>query len=655
MSPRAQKVFSELLQLKRDSPEELQQIIEALHLSPDLDRDAVPFVTLRILRKHAPELQKNLQLHILIPYLLSAELLTQDEEYTLTNPNFPLGERIRILVSFIAKKGPEGPRRLLRCIRRSVIEHGLAAGGNSYVYELLSRGMCPTEQMVNSEQERRHIQQLERQRRQSFATLVAETWKKLVLGTCKEVEEELKVFICAYTIRSKLNIREEIEKAKSMREIFVVLNNSECWSYTDTELLESIIKAFCDKEMIEKMEAYMKEVTVQSATESVCNSPPLKHKVNLRKKYANLVRFTQKEFRDRQIEITELRVYTALLPTVLPVQYSHFDQEDISALENADISTLLTTVVGYYSDYKGYQLLQCLVDRFGSMELKQAFAEYAEDFSKAMPEHSLVPSQATEEVIRLKKTFANIVIKFLKFLQNESMTTCTFQVFRDHFSKLPACTVIPEKKMLISITAANCWCTLFLGLTHTWDFLSCRILQNALEKYGNDELNQDFAAYLQQRSNFLKITTPIDLFAVLPNCQPPARMEYTKVSLQSSSSKWEEDNMEYYETFVSSLTSEFGLQPHSVVMYNIELNKSLSKLHFYLPTSVAGLLLIVDTERKARFYHRHKISHVEMKEDGQYYFDIDLTKSSPKDMFMLASKNQDLIRRLQLTELKSKL
>ena len=106
--------------------------------------DFSPTATDAILQKHAPELQRNIDLEMLVPYLLSTELLTRDEEYTVTNSLLPHGERILRLLSFIRKKGRNGPSRLLQCIRRSVDDHGaVVAGGHAYLDTLLSGGKSP--------------------------------------------------------------------------------------------------------------------------------------------------------------------------------------------------------------------------------------------------------------------------------------------------------------------------------------------------------------------------------------------------------------------------------------------------------------------------------------------------------------------------------
>ena len=98
-------------------------------------------LTFDILLRYAPELHRHINLNILVPYLLSAELLTRDEAYTLTNSLFTPGERIISLLLFIRTKGRNGPSRLLHCIRRSVNDHGaVAAGGHAYLDKLLSGG-----------------------------------------------------------------------------------------------------------------------------------------------------------------------------------------------------------------------------------------------------------------------------------------------------------------------------------------------------------------------------------------------------------------------------------------------------------------------------------------------------------------------------------
>lgn len=607
-----------------------------------------------LLRRFAPELQRNIDLNILVPFLLSAELLTRDEEYTVTNPLLPHGERIRSLVSFVSAKGLDGVRIFLHSLRRSVDEHGsVAAGGHTYLDQILSSASQPTEQMVNHEAERIRIQQLELKTAKRFAALVEETYKQLV---DKKVEDcLLKMFINALPIVCREE-KKEIQKAENMGAIFCALSNCSCWGYRDTLLLDSIVKKFCDHHMAEKMDMYIQELHANSQRDhSVVPSPPLQHKSTLNTKFASLVMAVHEDFQNQQIDIVELRVYSTLLPTVLPEQYSHFEQEHLDSLAELDM-TKLFGVLGSYWDYKTYQLLQCLVDRFGSPKLTEAVERYVDDFSKTTqsPEHtkSTELSETKKQVAQLKRDFAEIVIRFLEFLRKGPESTLD-EVTR-YLSDLPASTLLPEKKLLPStISKVDSWCALFLNLTHSWDFLNCRTLQAMLKKFGNDQLNGAFEGYWKQRVSFLKQTTPGDLMAVLPKCQPPARRDYTKVTLVSSSSRWQEDNLAYFDTLVNTLATEFDLQAQCVMVYNAELNSPTSKLHFYLPTKVAGLLLIVNTEDKATFYCRHRVAHVELHESGHVYFDNKTDR--PEELFMLACTNKDVEQRLELMKLKAKL
>ena len=509
----------------------------------------------------------------------------------------------------------------------------------------------PNEQMKNCEEERRHIQRLKCKRAASYSVLVEETYQQL-----KDMNDDhlVKMFLSALPIVS-CEEKKIIQKAKDLQDVFYELSICSCWGYRDTLLLESIIDRFCDHHMAEKMDKYLQELRDDEAGQLVPPSSPLKHSPNLNPGFTSLVINVYQDFQNQEISIAELCVYSTLLPTILPVEYSHFEQEHLDFLAEPDMSKLFI-VLGSYWDER-CQLLQCLVDRFGSPKLTEAVKRYIEDLSKTIPcpEHTTRLSVTKTQVAQLKQNFAEIVIRFLEFLRKGAEST-PVEVKR-FLSNLPASTLLPEKKLLPStISQVDSWCGLFLHLTHSWDFLNCRILQVMLKKFGNDQLNRAFEVYQKQCLSFLKQTPPGDLMAVLPNRQPPARKDYTKVTLVSSSSRWQEDNLEYFDTFVNTLTTEFNLEAQCAIVYNAEFNRSTSTLHFYLPTSVAGLLLIVNTEDKASFYRRHKVSHVELHEVGHVYFDIHLSETScPEDMFMLACKNQDLEKRLQLTELKAKL
>lgn len=262
----AQEAVSILLQIQQDTPDQIAHVIEALRVLRIIPGDerhsiaaTVPFVTPDTLRKHTLELQFNVDLRLLLPYLLSDELLTYDEQLQLTNQIVPYTERIANLVLWVSRKGPNGPTRLLQCLRRSVIENPGAAAGHAFVDELLSKASCLTEQTINADGQMRRYQQGDDKRSVKFATLVREVWKKLhTIGP-----EELKLFIRSLDESlASGDCKELIKNAKNTGEVLDVLSNSRSSNYRDTRLLTVVVAEFCnpDDELVMKLQQYNQEL-----------------------------------------------------------------------------------------------------------------------------------------------------------------------------------------------------------------------------------------------------------------------------------------------------------------------------------------------------------------------------------------------------------
>ena len=259
----AKEVVRKMLQLRLDTPGEVPHVVEALRvlrIIPAAERHivatTVPFLRPDTLRRHTGELQLNVDLQILLPYLLSDELLTLDEQFALTNQTVPYTERIANLVLWVLRKGPQAPTRLLQCLRRSVIEHPRAAAGHAFVDELLSKASCSTEQMINDDRQTRQHQQVDITKSVKFAKLVREAWKELHLNDV----EDLKAFISALD-ESLVSDKEVIESAKNASEILTRSNNKN-WNYRDTTLFTIIVEEYCtqDSELVKKLQQYNEEL-----------------------------------------------------------------------------------------------------------------------------------------------------------------------------------------------------------------------------------------------------------------------------------------------------------------------------------------------------------------------------------------------------------
>ena len=68
---------------------------------------------------HAEALIKYIDLDVLVPCLRRERLLTDDETYTVRNPHLPPGTRIQKLLTFVTRKGPDGPDNFVQCIART--------------------------------------------------------------------------------------------------------------------------------------------------------------------------------------------------------------------------------------------------------------------------------------------------------------------------------------------------------------------------------------------------------------------------------------------------------------------------------------------------------------------------------------------------------
>lgn len=109
---------------------------QSKHSRDDQRSHTSPQLTVWTLKRHVGEMQQYLDVNLLVTYLLSEGMLTQNEECTVTNPLLPIGDRVRSLVTFVSRKGPQGPKTFLECVRRSSIDYG--HGGHVYIHSVLS-------------------------------------------------------------------------------------------------------------------------------------------------------------------------------------------------------------------------------------------------------------------------------------------------------------------------------------------------------------------------------------------------------------------------------------------------------------------------------------------------------------------------------------
>ena len=77
-------------------------------------------VSIDHLRQHLSEFQQYLDIDIISPALRSAQLLTDIEEWYLTNRELSPQERItQLLLLVLARKGKRGASKFIECIRRT--------------------------------------------------------------------------------------------------------------------------------------------------------------------------------------------------------------------------------------------------------------------------------------------------------------------------------------------------------------------------------------------------------------------------------------------------------------------------------------------------------------------------------------------------------
>ena len=77
-------------------------------------------VSIEHLRKHLAEFQQYLDIDIIAPMLRNAQLLTNVEEWYLTNRELSPEDRItQLLLLVLGRKGKSGASKFIECIRRT--------------------------------------------------------------------------------------------------------------------------------------------------------------------------------------------------------------------------------------------------------------------------------------------------------------------------------------------------------------------------------------------------------------------------------------------------------------------------------------------------------------------------------------------------------
>ena len=100
-------------------------------------------VSIEHLRKHLPEFQQYLDIDIIAPMLRNAQLLTDVEEWYLTNRELSRKDRItQLLLLVLGRKGKRGASKFIECIRRTSDCHHVFPTNILYNSSLVSQAVA---------------------------------------------------------------------------------------------------------------------------------------------------------------------------------------------------------------------------------------------------------------------------------------------------------------------------------------------------------------------------------------------------------------------------------------------------------------------------------------------------------------------------------
>ena len=489
-----------------------------------------------------------------------------------------------------------------------------------------------------------------RMMKEKFARLIANVLEKLL----QMANIDLNQFIVYVTLIPPSEKNPEdmitesdkqlIQQAESLEKIFGLLGNY--WNYENINLLVSIVKRYGDEDTLEMVKDYQEELRkFESDPDHIpFESPPMALKssrnAELSQKFADLIINLLKAFDRIQIDLEKLRMYASLLP----LGYRHFSQAHLDALAQAPSLASMLVIFGCYWDWRNYHVLSCVVDQFGSPKMKEMVDEYHKEFMKSHSCSSIQRERRGSNDIRLyeilknilkfKTRYANLVLETLLVLENST----TLTDFHCYLATLPACLQHLSIKMFShNVTETQSWGTTFLQLNPCWDYLNFKLLQNIVEKFGNQQLADSLQAYCRDISGFVKETKVFELVKSLPSGHPhvPAKTCLVKVTFTATGS-WKERTMEVFQKFQQAFTHSFCLPDYVLIVSGAEVHiaetvaNSYCELRCYIPSSIA-CLMILKSQENADFYRQHNISRIKFHAEERYYFNF-LTSENPENV-----------------------
>ena len=443
--------------------------------------------------------------------------------------------------------------------------------------------------------------------------------------------------------------KHRIQQADSIEKIFGLLGNY--WNYENIDLLVSIVKTYGDEDTLEMVKRYQEELRkFESDPDHVpVESPPMALKssrnAELSQKFADLIINLFKIFGQMQIDLEKLRMYASLVP----LGYRHFNQAHLDELAQAPSLAAMFVIFGCYWDWRNYHLLTCIVDKFGSPEMKEMVAKYHVEVMKLRSSSSSSDCwlyQMETKILVFKTRYAALVLEVLLIL--EKSTTLT--IFHSYLATLPACLQHPSIKMFShNIAETQSWGATFLQLNPCWDYLNFRLLQHIIEKFGIQQLHESLQAYCGDVSDFVRETKVCELVRVLPSGYPhaPAKSNLVKVTFTITGS-WKERTMEDFERLRQAFIHSFCLPDYVLIISGAKVHtadtiaSSYCKLRCYIPSSIA-CLMIHKSQENNDFYQQHDISRIKFHAEGQYYFEF-LTSENPENVLKRTEKHSVLTR-----------
>lgn len=444
--------------------------------------------------------------------------------------------------------------------------------------------------------------------------------------------------------------KEALGKAKSLSHCFTVLN----WKYLNHQnmyLLERILERYATNAGFLLSEYYKKidEIDKIDEEEAIPRHVHLETSSKLLNASACSERFPsimENIFKCIHVSPDVLRVFLSVLVGTSSL-------EDLLAAQSLEA---IFTVLNCWISWDHYAILSQIVERFGDETLKALVQDYDKDF-KRLKKHRVktgswhfhnaklfLPEEKRKKIAKKIETFRG---RFAGIL-SESFETFDPRSAMNMIAGISASVQYPSLiKPFINITKGASLSDVFLHLHHFgWNYRQCHLLQSLIEKCGTPKLQSSLECYIEEISAFEETMTLAELLWVLPQGSPPLRSGFVRMTLTFDTDL--DFTVQQLSKFQTSFTHTFQLHPYAIVLYTAKAIQSSLKLKFLIPSGI-DCILLMQSEEKTNFFHKHKISQVRLYDKGCYDFSYNFDQECCKPVTMKseAERIKKLAEKLQ--------